>query len=113
MRGSEAQVEQKAAELQDTEHQIAMEMIRAHADAVAALGNLDASAALLSTAGEAMSASKRKYEKGAADILEILNAQTALSEARRERICSLAEWRSARLRMLASAGMMGRADTTP
>lgn len=113
VRGAEAQVEQRWAELQDTEHQIAMDMVKAHADAVAALANLEASAKLLSAAQEALQTSRRKYEKGAADILEMLTTQTALAEARQERIRSLAEWRSARLRMLASAGMMGRADITP
>lgn len=108
IREAEAQVEQKWAELQDTEHQIAMEMIKAYSDAVAALHNLDASAKLLTAAQEGLQASKRKYEKGAADILEVLNTQTALAEAWQERIRSLAEWRSAKLRMLASAGMMGR-----
>jgi outer membrane protein len=65
VRGAEAQVEQKRAELQDTEHQVSVEMIKAHTDAVAALHNLDASAKLLNTAQEALQASKRKYEKGA------------------------------------------------
>lgn len=110
VRASEAQMEEAWAELQDTEHQIVVEMIKAHADAVAALHNLDASAKLLAAAQEALQSSKRKYEKGAADILEVLNTQTALSDAQQERIRSLAEWRSARLRMLASAGTMSRAD---
>ncbi|WP_310601122.1 TolC family protein [Desulfobulbus sp.] len=110
VRASEAQVEQKAAELHDTEHQILMEMVKAHADAVAALHNLDASARLVEAAQEALRASQRKYDKGAADILEILNTQAAFADAQQERIRSLAEWRSARLRMLASAGLMSRSE---
>lgn len=113
VRGAEAQVEQRDAELRDTEHQILMEVVKAHADAGAALDNLDASARLLDTAQEALEVSKRKYGQGAADILEILNAQTALAEARQERIRSLAEWRSARLRLLASAGLLGREEVRP
>ncbi|MBY0579094.1 MAG: TolC family protein [Burkholderiales bacterium] len=108
IRGAEAQVEQKDAELQDIEHQISMEVVKSHADAVAALQNLQASEVLLTAAQDALDVSKRKYEKGAADILEILSTQTALSDAQQERIRSLADWRSARLRLLANAGLMGR-----
>jgi outer membrane protein len=47
------------------------------------------------------------------DILEFLSTQSALSDAQQERIRSLAEWRSARLRLLAAAGMLGRIALAP
>jgi outer membrane protein len=112
VRGAEAQVEQKEAALADTEHQIAMEVIKAHADAASALHNLEASAILLEAAQSALVVSQRKYDKGAADIMEILNTQGALFDAQKERIRCLAEWRSARLRLLASAGQIGRSAVT-
>lgn len=107
IRGAEAQVEQRQAELQDTEHSTLMEVVKAYADAVASLQNLQASKNLLNAAQEALNTSQRKYDKGAADILEILNTQSALSDAKQERIRSLAEWSSARLRLLANVGLMG------
>jgi outer membrane protein len=106
--GARAQVEQKEATLADAEQQIAMEVVKAHADANAALHNLTASATLLAAAQEALAVVQRKYAKGAADIVELLNVQSALADARHERIRCLAEWRSARLRLLASAGQLGR-----
>jgi len=42
----------------------------------------------------------------------MLNAQTALADAELERIRALGEWRSARLRLLANAGEMGRVSFT-
>jgi len=108
IRDAEAQVEQKKAELQDTEHSTLMEVVKAHADATSSLQNLQASENLLSAAQESLNASRRKYEKGAADILEILTTQAALADAQQERIRSLAEWRAARLRLLANVGVMGR-----
>ncbi|MCX5863774.1 MAG: TolC family protein [Deltaproteobacteria bacterium] len=112
VRGAQAQVEQKEAALADTEHQIAMELIKAHADATSALQNLDASAILLEAAQKALVVSQRKYDKGAADIIELLNTQGALSDAQNQRIRCLADWRSARLRLLASAGQIGRSAVT-
>jgi outer membrane protein len=112
-RGGEAQVEQRGAELQDTEHRILMEVVKAHADARTALANLHASENLLSAARESLEVSKRKYESGAADILEILSTQGALADAQLERIRCQTDWRAARLRLLASAGAMGRFAVAP
>jgi outer membrane protein len=108
IRGAQAQVEQKKAQLADTEMQIALDLIRAYADTASALRNLDVSAHLVQGAQEALAVSRRRYENGAADITEMLDTQSALSKARRERIRCLAEWHSARLRLLASAGQLGR-----
>ncbi|OHC67060.1 MAG: histidine kinase [Rhodocyclales bacterium RIFCSPLOWO2_02_FULL_63_24] len=108
IRGAEARVEQSVAELADTERQIMAEVVKAHADAEAALGNLSSSGALLEAAHAAMASSERRYAKGAADVVELLNQQGALAEARQERVRREAEWRSARFRLMASAGVLGR-----
>ncbi|WP_410210314.1 TolC family protein [Aquirhabdus sp.] len=107
IRGAEAQAEQKQAELEDTENQILREVVKAHADASAALDNLQYSENLLTAAQRAVATVQRKYDKGASDILEILNTQSSLSDAEQERIQSLADWRSARLRLLTSVGVLG------
>jgi len=108
IRGAEAQVKQKKATLADTENRIARELIKAYVDAAFSLRNLDASANLLQAAREALTVSQRRYDKGAADITEVLNTQSTLSDAKRERVRCLADWHSARLRLLAGAGRMGR-----
>jgi len=77
------------------------------------LQSLQKSEKLPSAAQESLSSSQRKYEKGAADILEILQTQAALTDAQKERIASLSDWRSARLRLLASVGLMGREAVAP
>ena len=110
VRGAQAQVEQKQAELQDTEHQVLMEVVKAHADASSALDNLAASETLLDASQSSLKSVQRKFEKGAADILEILSTQASLSDAQQERIRCLAEWRSARLRLLANSGALGRQE---
>lgn len=113
IRGAEAQAVQREAEVMDTQHTTLMEVVKAHADVASSLQNLQGSEKLLNAAQESLNTSQRKYEKGAADILEILNTQAALTDAQQERIRSLSEWRSARLRLLASVGMMGREAGNP
>ena len=108
LRGAQAQVEKKAAALADMERQVALGIIKAYADATSSLRNLDSSAVLLESAQSALTVSQRKYDKGAADITEVLNTQSALADAWNERVRCLSEWQSARLRLLANAGKMGR-----
>lgn len=53
---------------------------------------------------------RRKYDRGIVDILDMFSVQMALADAEQERVRSLSEWRSARLRLLANAGTMGIKD---
>ncbi len=108
LRGAQAKMEKQQAILADTEQQVAMNVIKAYADATAALDNLTASATLQDSAQQALEVSQRKYGMGAADITEVLSTQSALADAMNERIRCLSEWNAARLQLLASAGRMGR-----
>lgn len=49
-------------------------------------------------------------EKGAADIIEVLNAQAAFADAKQERIRCLAELYSSKLQLIASTGLIDRQD---
>ncbi|NML31744.1 TolC family protein [Paraburkholderia sp. G-4-1-8] len=108
VREAQAQAEQDEARMQDTERQVLGDVVKAHADAVASLGELDASRTLLDSAQLALTSSRRRYDYGVADILEVLNAQSALADAQQERVRSESDWRSARLRLRAAAGVLGR-----
>ncbi len=108
LRGAQAQVEKKQAGLEDIEQQVAMGVTKAYADATSSLSNLESSAALLEAAQSALAVSQRKYDKGAADITEVLGTQSDLVDAWNQRVRALAEWHSARLQLLANVGKMGR-----
>lgn len=104
LRGAEAQIAIKEAELKDTENQVLGEVVKAHADAMAALRNIAASSRLIDAARNALGNVQRKYDLGLVDIVEMLNVQMALADAEQERVRTLAEWRSARLRLMTNAG---------
>ena len=106
--GAQAQAEQSEAQLQEIEDQLLVEIVKTHADALSSLENLQSSAVLLTAARAAVTSSERRYAIGAADILELLETQGSLAEAEQERIRCLADWRSARLRLLANSGLLGR-----
>jgi len=108
VRQAEATAEQREMEAIDIEHEVLTELVKAYSDACSALDSLDASSLLLTAAEEALASSRRKYDKGAADIVEMLNSQKELADAKHERVRSVSDWRSARLRLMAATGKLGR-----
>jgi outer membrane protein len=108
VKGALAQSQQSESQLQDTESQVLMEVVKAHADMQSTFDNVQVSQQLLDAAQAAMQSSQKRYDKGAADVLELLATQNALTDAQQERVRCLSEWRSARLRLLSSAGVLGR-----
>jgi outer membrane protein len=110
IRGAQAQAEQSEAQLQETTIQALTEVVKAHADALTSLGTLKATELLMTAAKQSIQSSLRRYDRNAADILEVLNNQSALADAEQERIRAVAEWRSARLKLLVESGLIGRAD---
>ncbi len=101
-----ATVQVREAVLIDTERLTLTDIVKAYSDAVAATANLRESQSLLEAARSSQESSKRRYDAGATDILELLAAQSALADARQERVRSVAELRSARLRLLATSGIL-------
>jgi outer membrane protein len=113
-RQADAVAEEREAELMDTEHSVQMGVIKAYAEAHAALGNLEASNTLLAIALEALASSQRRFDKGAADILEILNAERELGNAKEARILSVVRWRLSQLLLIAAAGKLEKVqDESP
>jgi outer membrane protein len=112
VREAQAQIETKAAELRDVETQVLGEVAKAYADAASALRNLESSRRLRIAAEDALTTVRKKYDRGVADITEMLSVQAALADAEQEKIRAQAEWRSAKLRLLANAGQIGPRDLT-
>ncbi|MGF6547411.1 TolC family protein [Paraburkholderia youngii] len=110
VRRAQAQAEQSESQLHDTDQQVLTDVIRARAEAVGAAGKLQAAEELLRAARSAVASSQRRYDKGAADILELLSVQSALADAQLERDRGVAEWESDRLKLLAAAGALDRSE---
>jgi len=100
LKESEAQIQIKEAELRDIQLKILEDVTLVYTDARLALDNLEASRRLLDSARAALDNVKKKYERGVSDIVDVLNVQSAFFDANLERIKTLSEWQSARLRLL-------------
>jgi len=107
MHEQRAQIEARRAELAGQQSQVAFEIWRSFEALQVESASLKASADLMRSASESLQAAQARYQAGAADTLELLNAQKDEANARQERIQALASWRLSRLRLLAGLGRLG------
>lgn len=100
VRAAQAQLEQKRAELAATEAQVLKDALSLHAEAGAALANLKAAQQLAFAAQQATESLQRKYDQGAADLLQMNQSLSALTQARSELVKCWTEWQAARLKLV-------------
>lgn len=110
VRQTQAQLEKQQYTLDDARQQVGLEVWTSYQSVQTSTDMVKDSAALLDIAQRSFTAAQRRYQAGVGNILELLNAQTALANAQQQRVQALADWRAARLRLAGSLGRLGRAD---
>jgi outer membrane protein len=108
IRQTQAQLEQQQDALDDARQQVGLEVWNSYQAVQTSTNSVKDSATLLDIAQRSFVAAQHRYQAGVGNILELLNAQTALANAQQQRVQALADWRAARLRL---AGSLGRLDT--
>jgi outer membrane protein len=71
------------------------------------LDDLAASSRQLQAAQDVLAIVRGRFKDGCASVCDVQHSQSMLSRAQRRRLRCIARWRSARSRMLASAGDLG------
>lgn len=115
IRQAQAQLEEQQYELDDERQQVGLEVWNSYSAVRATTNEVKDSATLLDIAQLSFTAAERRYESGVGNILELLNAQSALANGKQQRIQALTDWRAARLRLAGSLGKLdlaALADTT-
>lgn len=105
-----ARLERQQYALDDAREQVALEVWNSYQTVQTSTEILSGSATLLGIAQRAYVAAERRYRAGVGNILELLNTQTALANARQQRVQALTDWRAARLRFAGSLGRLGEAE---
>ncbi|SDG42943.1 TolC family protein [Paraburkholderia phenazinium] len=109
VRQAHAQVEVQQYTLDEARQQVGLDVWKSYQSLQTDTQNLQNTASLLQIAQQSFDAAKHRYNSGVGNILELLNAQSSLSEANRQRIQALTDWRAARLQL---AAKIGRLDIT-
>ncbi|KVD38939.1 channel protein TolC [Burkholderia sp. ABCPW 11] len=104
---AEAQADGQEAELRNAELQVSLDVWKSYQELRADTTNLTTSGALLDDAQRSLDVASGRYKEGVGSFTELLNAQTALVDARKQRVLAVAKWRTARLRLAAGLGKLG------
>ena len=107
---AQAQLEHEHDGLDAARQQVGLEVWSSYQAVRTSTDSVKYSATLLDTAQQSFNAAERRYQAGVGNILELLNAQTALANAKQQRVQALADWKAARLRLAGSLGRLSAAD---
>lgn len=99
---AQAQADAQEAALHDTELQVSLDVWKSYHGVQTDAANLANSRDLLDDAQRALDIARGRYKEGIGTFTELLNAQTALADAERQRVLAVSKWRIARLRLAAS-----------
>ncbi|HMA49312.1 MAG TPA: TolC family protein, partial [Magnetospirillaceae bacterium] len=97
VRQAEAEKAAQEAALDDTRRQVGLEVWSSYHALRSATIGLENSGRYLDVAQRSYAVALRRYTSGAGTMLELLNVQTSLANARQQRVKSLADWRTSRL----------------
>jgi outer membrane protein len=110
VRGAHAQVEMQQDALDEARQQIGLDVWKSYQALQTNMRNVGNTATLKQIAQRSFEVAKDRYAAGVGNILELLDAQKALSEAKQQRIQALTDWRAARLRLAAKMGRLDAED---
>ncbi len=106
IQAAKAQAESKEAELAATERQVALDVWTAYQNLMTQLANLDTVSELLQSAQSSFDVAQGRYKAGVGTLVELLNAQTALANARQQKVQIQADLQNARVRLAVSLGQL-------
>ncbi|MCK9283962.1 MAG: TolC family protein [Rhodocyclaceae bacterium] len=106
VRSAEAQAEARQAQRERLALQVAQDVWNAYQGLVTSTQSARSSADLLASAEASEKVARGRYQAGVGNILELLNAQSALAAARQQRVQTLYNWNVARVALAQAMGTL-------
>lgn len=106
VRAAEAQVEAQQSRLEQLSLQVALDVWNAYQNLLTATQSLRTTADLLDSAEQSGRVALGRYQAGVGNMLDVLNAQSALAAARQQRIQSLLDWNVGRAALAQAMGSL-------
>ncbi len=107
VQAAKAKLESKLADLANTEQQIALDVWKNYQTLATETDNLTNSKELVDSATQSFTVARGRYKSGVGNIIELLNAETALTNAQQQNSLFLSNWCAARIKLAASLGQLG------
>ncbi len=105
---AKAQAERQADAVDEAKQKVALDVWSSYQTLTGATKNAQNSANLLGIAQRSYDAARHRYDAGVGNILELLNTQAALANAKQRRVQALADWDNARVELAAKLGTLSR-----
>ncbi|CAD6520050.1 Outer membrane protein OprM [Paraburkholderia hiiakae] len=105
---AKAQAEQQEDAVEDAKRQVALGVWSSYQTLIGATKNAENSAILLAIATRSWDVAKHRYDSGVGSVLELLNTQAALANAKQRRVQALADWDNARVDLAGKLGVLGQ-----
>ncbi len=106
VRKAEAQADAVSAQREDLRLQVALDVWTAYQNLTTATQTVRTTADLLASAEQSERVALGRYKAGVGNILDVLNAQSALASARLQRIQSLLDWHVSRATLARAVGAL-------
>ncbi len=106
IRSAEATAELNASQRDQLKLQVSLDVWTAYQNLKTANESIEASRILLSSAEESSRMALGRYQEGVGNIIDTLNAQSALANAKQQKIQSLLNWNIARATLAQSMGAL-------
>lgn len=113
VRSAQARAEVAAAQRDTLRLQVALDVWTAYQSLITASQTLTASADLLASAEQSERVALGRYKAGVGNILDVLNAQSALAAARLQRIQAMLDWHVSRATLAKAVGALDSSLLTP
>lgn len=107
VRTAQSQVEVKQADYARVEQEVLLDVWRNYQVFSAETEGIKTADVLVRDARESFNIARGRYKSGVGNIVELLNVQSALAKAEEQRIKTVSNWHSARLKVAASVGRIG------
>jgi outer membrane protein len=108
-----ADIERKGAALDEVQQKAGLDVWLAYQTLQTASQSVSDSASLRQIAQRSYQAAHERYVAGVGNVLELLNAQTALANAEEQRVQALGDWRNARMQLAGKLGRLGPGALAP
>ncbi|WP_313950187.1 TolC family protein [Accumulibacter sp.] len=106
VRAAEARSDVQAARVDNTRQQVALDVWEAYQSLTTASQTIRTTADLLASAEQSERVALGRYKAGVGNILDVLNAQSALAAARLQRIQAMLDWQVSRAALARAIGIL-------
>lgn len=106
VKAAAAQIETKKAQYQRLYNQVSLDVWKAYQDLITATQSIETTTELVTSALRSEEVNLGRYKAGLGTILDVLNAQSALANAKQQRIQAIATWNITRATLAQAIGQL-------